>query len=276
MQWPNNAASAVFVNVAFEAWEQGKAPGVSPMGNPLPPGLLDTQAASWGDFGRRRGIWRLLEILERQQTQATVMASGVLVDTAPKALLAVANAGHEICAHGTSQDVLPISLNADDERSGILRCRDTIADLTGTPPVGWISPRGTPSQSTAQILSEEGFTWFGDCFDDDRAYIREFGPRRLAFIPLTMDVNDLPLRLKYGLPPAAFGDAFEQALDGVLRFADGSTHLDITVHAHVSGRPAEAAIFDKVLVSLSERSDIWITTRGEAARHVLAAEGAKK
>jgi hypothetical protein len=52
--WPEGRQYAIFVNVAFEAWAEGKVPGVSPMGNPLPGGLFDTQARSWGEYGWRR------------------------------------------------------------------------------------------------------------------------------------------------------------------------------------------------------------------------------
>jgi len=42
--WPNNKRVAVVFNVCLEAWSDGKAPGISPMGNPLPAGALDTGA----------------------------------------------------------------------------------------------------------------------------------------------------------------------------------------------------------------------------------------
>jgi hypothetical protein len=33
--WPNGKRIAVVFNVCLEAWSDGKAPGISPMGNPL-------------------------------------------------------------------------------------------------------------------------------------------------------------------------------------------------------------------------------------------------
>ncbi len=45
--WPNGKRIAVVFNVCLEAWSDGKAPGISPMGNPLPAGVLDTMAISW-------------------------------------------------------------------------------------------------------------------------------------------------------------------------------------------------------------------------------------
>ena len=58
--WPNGKRIAVVFNVCLEAWSDGKAPGISPMGNPLPAGVLDTMAISWAAYGVRTGIYRLL------------------------------------------------------------------------------------------------------------------------------------------------------------------------------------------------------------------------
>ena len=51
--WPNGKRIAVVFNVCLEAWSDGKAPGISPMGNPLPAGVLDTMAISWAAYGVR-------------------------------------------------------------------------------------------------------------------------------------------------------------------------------------------------------------------------------
>ena len=50
--WPNGKRIAVVFNVCLEAWSDGKAPGISPMGNPLPAGVLDTMAISWAAYDR--------------------------------------------------------------------------------------------------------------------------------------------------------------------------------------------------------------------------------
>ena len=49
--WPGGKRIAVVFNVCLEAWSDGKAPGISPMGNPLPAGVLDTMAISWAAYG---------------------------------------------------------------------------------------------------------------------------------------------------------------------------------------------------------------------------------
>ena len=93
-RWPNGKRIAVIFNVCLEAWSDGKAPGISPMGNPLPPGVLDTMAVSWAAYGVKTGIYRLLDTFGRHGARSSVMVSAVIAERAPEAIKAVAQDGH--------------------------------------------------------------------------------------------------------------------------------------------------------------------------------------
>ena len=45
-RFPGGHRVAVLFNIACEAWSDGKAPGIGPMGNLLQPGYFDTNAHS--------------------------------------------------------------------------------------------------------------------------------------------------------------------------------------------------------------------------------------
>src|ERR1700741_1876971 len=105
--WPNGRRIAVVFNVCLEAWSDGKAPGISPMGNPLPAGVLDTMAISCASYGSRNGIFRLLDAFARHGTSASVMVNAVIAERAPEAVKAVAAAGHEVLSHSYAMDVIP-------------------------------------------------------------------------------------------------------------------------------------------------------------------------
>ena len=51
-RWPGGRHLAGVLNVAYEGWSDGKAPGIGPMGNPLPAGAFDTNALSWVSLPR--------------------------------------------------------------------------------------------------------------------------------------------------------------------------------------------------------------------------------
>src|SRR5579864_5099294 len=94
--WPNGKRIAVVFNVCLEAWSDGKAPGISPMGNPLPAGVLDTMAISWAAYGVKRGIHRVLDGFARQRARASVLTNAIIAERAPETVKAVAEAGHEV------------------------------------------------------------------------------------------------------------------------------------------------------------------------------------
>src|SRR4249919_2678334 len=92
-QWQNGKRVDVVFNVCLEAWSDGKAPGISPMGNPLPAGALDTMAISWASYGVKRGIYRLLDGFARHKAKASVLTNAVIAERAPEAVKAVADGG---------------------------------------------------------------------------------------------------------------------------------------------------------------------------------------
>jgi peptidoglycan/xylan/chitin deacetylase (PgdA/CDA1 family) len=267
--WPDGKRAAVIFNVAYEAWEPGGSPGISPMGNPLPPGVPDTQAQDWVSYGWKSGIWRLMDRLERHGVRATVFTSGRLAEIAPDSIRALAQRGHDVCGHGYAQNVLPVMLSEDDERAQIADCKKRLEALVDGPVRGWVSPRGTPSGNTRRLLAEAGFEWHGDCFDSDFAYVETVGSRSIVAVPLAMEVNDLPVHLRHGNPPRALLDVFTEAFEAALEFDDVG-HVDVTVHAHVFGRPYGARVLEEIIRRVTSRADVWVTTRSNLARWVLA------
>jgi hypothetical protein len=275
-RWPGGRRICVVFNVAFEGWSPGAAPGVGPMGNPLKPGVLDTNAISWGEYGPRRGIYRLLDVLDAGGVKASVMINGVLAERFPEAVAAVAERGHEAVAHSHAMDRIPIYLDEAAERENVLTTTAILEKTMGRRPTGWISPRGTRSLNTRQLLVEAGYLWQGDCFDDDLPYVETFGGRPLVAIPLTMEINDLPFQMRYGNPPGWLTDAFQAILARFRTSEPGACFIDATAHAHVFGRPYGAAVFQELISIAAGQDDIWIATREEVARHVLAAADEKR
>jgi peptidoglycan/xylan/chitin deacetylase (PgdA/CDA1 family) len=261
--WPGGQRIAVMVNVMYEQWSPGVAPGIGPMGDPLSNGV-DHQAMSWGAYGVRQGIWNLLALLEEFQVRANVFASGIIGQSAPDTLRAAADAGHEICAHGWAQNMIPAGLSETQERETVARCVTELTAASGQRPAGWISPRCTPSGATAQLLAEAGFGWFGDVFDADLPYPLDTPGGTLAAVPFGLEINDLPLTIRYGRPIEDLWGAFETSL-AARRELRGRALLDVTVHAHVGGRPNGLATFRKILGALTGADDCWIALRHDVA-----------
>ncbi len=268
--WPGGATSALVINVMYEQWAPGVTPGLGPMGNPLPKGVIDYQAQSWAEYGPRTGVWRLLEFLERESLAASFYVSGILSESAPDSLRAIVDGGHEVSAHAWSQDRLPGALSKDEERREIQRCAEALERVGGQRPRGWISPRCTPSAHTAELLVESGFEWFGDVFDSDLPYRLHTPLGSIVALPFGLEVNDLPMTVRYGQPTRELVKSFEFGARG-LGLTRQRGYLDVTLHAHVGGRPAGLAALAEI-VAAARKTGMWIATRGDIADHFLDSE----
>jgi peptidoglycan/xylan/chitin deacetylase (PgdA/CDA1 family) len=272
-RWPGGRKVAVVFNVAYEGWSDGVAPGLGPMGNPLPASTFDTNALSWGSYGNTRGIERLLDVLRRVRIKSSMMVSGIFAERSPATVKAIADAGHEIVAHAYAQDIIPAKLTAEEVEADIGRTTEALASVTGVRPAGWISPRGTPSPHSARLLTAAGYTWQGDAFDDDRPYLQTFDTGSIVAIPLTMEINDLPHAMRFGRSPRDFVERFQNLLRHCLAREDQAVMIDVTAHCHVYGRPAGAGAFEEICRLAQDNGAVWIATRLEMARHVHAVLG---
>lgn len=268
--WPGGARAALVLNVMYEQWAPDKAPGLGPMGNPLPAGVVDYQALSWADYGWRTGVWQLLDSFERESLAASFYVSGILSETAPDTVRAIVDGGHEVSAHAWSQDRIPAALTREEERIEIERCADALGRVGGQRPRGWISPRCTPSAHTAELLVASGFEWFGDVFDADLPYRLNTPAGSIVALPFGLEVNDLPMTVRYGQPTRALAQSFEYEARG-LAISHRVGYIDVTLHAHVGARPAGLVALSEI-VTTARGLGMWIATRGDIADQFVDAE----
>jgi peptidoglycan/xylan/chitin deacetylase (PgdA/CDA1 family) len=266
--WPNGKRIAVVFNVCLEAWSDGKAPGISPMCNPLPAGVLDTMAISWAAYGVEIGIHRLMEAFARHGAKSSVMVNAVIAERSPATVKDIAQNGHEVLSHSYAMDVIPALLSDDDERKNIDRCTALLEKASGQKIVGWLSPRGTSKPSTPKLLAEAGYRWYGDVFNADLPYVVNHGNKRIVAIPLSYDVNDMP-SMKYGHPPRMMLESYNEVIE-IARADDSELRIiDVTSHAHIFGHHRGAYFYERIIEQATSSPDIWVGTRAEIADHVL-------
>ena len=247
---------AISVSVMLEGWTDDSAPGIGPMGNPLKAGVLDLQARSWAEYGPKVGAWRLLDILQKLDVRAVFYVSGLLAERYPELMKAIVAGGHGVAAHGWGQNIIPSYQSDEEEARDLERCLKAIGTAAGQRPMGWLSPRCTPSNRTSALLAKSGFDWHADFFDSDLPYRHETANGAIAAVPFTMEVNDMPLYVRYGAEPEAFTRILERIVGSWPRLGRPAGCLDITVHAHVFGRPFGAIEFMNCLEA-ARRHEEW-------------------
>jgi peptidoglycan/xylan/chitin deacetylase (PgdA/CDA1 family) len=264
--WPEGRPLAVSVSVMLEGWAAPDAPGLGPMGNLLKPGTVDLQARSWADYGAKVGAWRLLDLLDREVVKAVFYTSGVVAEQFPALPAAIAERGHNVAAHGWSQGTLPAYLTPEQEAADVARCVAMLKATAGVAPAGWLSPRCTPSAATPGLLAAQGFGFHAEMFDSDLPYQIETASGPLIGVPFTMEVNDMPLYVRYGNEPDAFTRTLARIVEGWPRLGSPHACLDITVHAHVFGRPYGALALLDSLAVVKQSPHCWLTNHAELAR----------
>ncbi len=268
--WPAGRSLAVSVSVMLEGWNDGAAPGVGPMGNVLKAGTLDLQGRSWAEYGPNAGAWRLLDVLAEADVRAVFYISGILAARYEPLMKAIVSAGHVIAAHGWGQDTIPATQDEATEKADLDRCLAALEAASGQRPRGWISPRCTPTAHTANLLAAAGVPWHSDYFDYDLPRVITTPSGRLTAVPFTMEVNDMPMSVRYGNEPEAYTRVLGRILEGWPKFAARPACLDITVHAHVYGRPFGAIEFGKSLALVQEHANHAFLTDHDALATLYA------
>ena len=172
--------------------------------------------------------------------------------------------------HGYAQDLVPAMLTAEEDEDYIRRATTGLAQVIGTAPTGWISPRATAGNDTFRRLVRHGYKWQGDVLDDDLPYLQKYEEGDLVAVPLTIEMNDLSHSMRWGRTPRQFVEMFDEALTHLLAATHDVVIFDVLVHTHCYGRPACAWAYAEIGQKCAERNDIWITTRGRIADHFLA------
>jgi peptidoglycan/xylan/chitin deacetylase (PgdA/CDA1 family) len=249
IEWPNEARAAVTWTVIFGLYSDNSG------------------AAKRTLFGGRRGVWRLLDLLDFHQVKASFLVAGYAAERFPEAAREIKRRGHEVAAYGYASNRLLSRMSRDEEKKEILTALDTLEKITGERPAGWVSPDLLPGEHTLEILAEAGIMWNGDFPNDDLPYVVRPGGKPLVIIPYTKESDDQEIYQQGGHPPSVWRDCFIDGLDILLE--EGATHpkmLNASIHAHVLGHSLGVKPIGEAIRYAKSRPGVWFTTRTEIAR----------
>jgi allantoinase len=261
--WPKNARLAVAVTCLLESWSGDSGPPFSVQTTALKPGTHDRAAMTWGTYGVRAGVWRLIRILDDHGVPATFCANAQSLELAPQAAEQLLRSGHEIAAHSYTQDNILAYLNVDEERAVIHRCIDIFRKITGAPPKGWLSPVLASTAHTEELLTAAGFLWYGDYNHIDLPFCAKNRNGTIVAFPHTDYADHRVLRGN----PRHWYDVYKDTFDYLYQ-NEPTAFLNVTVHCHFGGRPLIAAMVDKILKYFRGFADVWMVRHDELAQFV--------
>lgn len=236
-------------------------------------GIMSHQA-----YGPRTGLPRLLRILARHGARATFFVPGFTAEVHPDAVRTIVDAGHEVAHHGYVHEIVT-ELSAADEEAVLERGSEILERLTGVRPRGWRAPMWELNYGTPALLAAHGFAYDSSLMDSDVPYQLAAGPEpgaaTLVEIPPHWSLDDGE---QYAWLPGIWDTAVIEGPDKLLRMwemdfeatlAEGGC-LVLTMHPFLSGRPARAAAFERLLERIVGTPGVWVATAAEVADHVDA------
>jgi peptidoglycan-N-acetylglucosamine deacetylase len=233
---------------------------------------------SWGQYGTRVGVPRILALLAKEQAPATFFVPAVAAKLYPDEQRRVIAEGHEIGLHGWIHElnsVLPEAV----ERDLHLRSADALEQITGKRPVGMRTPSWDFSPATLKIQREMGLLYDSSLMADDDPYeLLEVGePTGIVELPVEWIRDDAPYfnmnrfqALRPYTPPPAVLDIFIREFDRAHQ--EGGLFL-LTMHPHVITYRSRIFILEELIRHAKAKGGVWFATHEQVARHCLAAAG---
>jgi peptidoglycan-N-acetylglucosamine deacetylase len=258
--WPGGAACAVALS--FDSDHET---------NELRDGGNSIGRMSWGQYGVRQGVPRILSILKREDIRATFFVPGVAALLHPDEQRRVIAEGHEIGLHGWIHE-LNSALPEAVERELHLRAADQLTAITGIRPVGMRTPSWDFSPATLRIQREMGRIYDTSLMADDDPYeLEENGePTGIVELPVEWIRDDAPYfnmnrfqALRPYTPPPAVLDIFIREFDRAHQ--EGGLFL-LTMHPHVIGYRSRIFILEELIRHIKGAGGVWFASHAEIAR----------
>ena len=245
---------------------------------------------SRGLFSGEVGTPRLLALFERYNLKTSWFVPGHSIETFPEQIRAVADAGHEIGAHGYSHEN-PIAMTTQQEEDVLEKSIDLIEHVSGRRPTGYVAPWWEFSNVTNELLSRQGFQYDHSLMHNDfHPYYVRVGDRwtkidysrsarewmkplvrgeetDLIEIPANWYLDDLPPMMFIKNSPNSHGfvnprdieQMWRDQFDWVYREYDYAV-FTMTIHPDVSGRPQVLLMHERMIDYINSHDGIsWLT-----------------
>lgn len=229
---------------------------------------------SWGQFGNRVGVPRILSLLDKYEVPASFYVPAVTALLYPDEQRKLVESGHEIAVHGWIHE-LSSTLPYDDERDLLFRSIDALEKVTGVRPVGYRSPSADFSESTLQLLIDAGFSYDSTLGADEDCYELEMNGKPTGMVELPFEwVRDDAVYfmmnrfegLRPYTPPSDVFDIFKRELDAA--YEEGGM-FQLTMHPHIITYRSRIWILEELIRYAKSLPGVWFARHDEVASYAL-------
>ena len=267
--WPDGGRLAIYFGVNYEVFDFGGGLGPELATAQTDPDVMNY---AWRDYGNRVGAWRLFDLFDRLGLRTTALLNADVLDRCPGLAEACRDRGDEIAAHGGTNATAQGSLAHPRETQMIADVTERLATL-GVRPTGWLGPWISESDTTPDLLAENGYRYVLDWAHDDQPTRLATSHGGLLSIPYSQEINDLPAIIARKQEAVTFAAMIRDGVEQLLSECDRRPLvLGIALHPYIMGQAHRVPALARVLTELRAANDprIWWTTAGDIAAHVEA------
>jgi peptidoglycan/xylan/chitin deacetylase (PgdA/CDA1 family) len=264
--WPRGVTSAVCLSFDLDA----ETAWIS-----RDPANIDRLSVlSQGAYGPKVGVPLILDFLDRNRITSTFFVPGWTAERWPDVVAEIHRRGHEVGHHGYLHEALE-GKSREEEEAILTGSAKILADITGTPPVGYRAPLYEITHETIGLLARHGFLYASNLQDSLWPYRHAHAPG-VVELPASWILDDGPF-FAFGLrpnlhrqifPPSAVLSVWRDEFRGIHALG-GLTML--ILHPQYTGRPSRLAMLQQLVDEMRDTEGVWLVNGRDLARHALSA-----
>lgn len=237
-------------------------------------GAISPQILSAAQYGTRRGLPRILDVLEGEGVPASFFVPAVAIRRYPEEITQVVARGHEVALHGLRHE-RPWTLSDAQERETMYEAYEIFEAETGSRPRGYRAPSLDPSTTTLALLEELNFLYDSSLMSDDDPYelVVHGETVRMVEIPTEWTRDDATYllmdrwsTLRPSISPREVihvwrSDWHRARVEGGL--------FQLTLHPDIIGHRSRIDVLTTLLTEIREEGTCWFATHEAVARYCI-------
>ena len=270
LRWPDGARIALWICPCVLHYEfmPPTNPWLDAWARTPPP---DVMGYARQEYGSRAGFWRLLRTLDRAGARCTSIVNSVALELFPDIAAAIRERRWDVAGHGMLNTEFLYDYDESRERAYYRKMLESVERTTGVRMKGMGGPGPqAATESTPDLLAEEGFLYYTDFFCDDQPFPLHVRSGRLVSIPYSVEVNDSPV-LSSAFEGEVFLDIVKRRFDRLYQEgAHSGRVMCISLHPVLFGQPHRIRYLEEALEYVLSFPHVWQATGAEIAEYYLA------
>jgi peptidoglycan/xylan/chitin deacetylase (PgdA/CDA1 family) len=272
IRWPDGARIAITPCVAFETWpvDLGASGSLQQENRRSYPKTAVTKknlgTITDREFGERVGVFRMLELFQKEGIQTTFFPTGITIKNYPDVFKEIVAQGHEIGTETWIHDYSYMK-RRDKEKKDLQETVKMVEKVAGYRPQGYLSTGVAPSEATPEIILELGYNYWMDPQHEETPYTLKVKGKELTVLSYYQDLNDYSSYQRSGRTPRELLELWRDCFDYL--YEEGATDPKFMIwgnHPFVGGRPYRAAVLREFIRYAKSHSNVWFARAGDIAK----------